>query len=92
MTQPGMFADTIRLEFSQSELERLRKQSHLSEGGWGHLLTDILRRLDGQAVELTDTELQRVDRYAESGGSGGWQSSFRLIRSASWRAGWKPPA
>ncbi len=61
----------------------------LTEGGWPSFLADLKSRLQGTTLTLSDTECQRVYRYAQ--GSGGMQSRFKAIVSAAWAAGWVQP-
>lgn len=89
----GLFGATskIRLTLTEAEHERVTRVI-VGSGGHQLLLRDIVKLLDRApdplSCELDQHTLQRVHRYAESYGSGGYQDRFKAIRAAAWRAGW----
>jgi hypothetical protein len=78
-----------RLVLTADEIVRATR-SIVGDGGHQGLLAVILPKLDTAtgAIELDDDVLQRVHRYIENYGTGGYQDRLRAIRGAAWRAGW----
>jgi hypothetical protein len=90
----SLFADAILVVLTPAESDvLLRPVTAERFGGHQRLLQAILERFDpiSLGVRLDDDELQRVRRYAEDYGSGGYQVRFRALLSAAWRAGWVQP-
>lgn len=75
-TEQEVFMKKIFL--NQSEMNELRKPN-AGSGGWQSLLEGLQRKVDYQTGEitLTDSDVERIQRYAFDYGNGGWES--RLI-------------
>ncbi len=67
-----------KIFLNQSEMNELRKPN-AGSGGWQSLLEGLQRKVDYQTGEitLTDSDVERIQRYAFDYGNGGWES--RLI-------------
>ncbi len=56
------------------------------EGGFQNLLRGLQDRLDGNTLILHPIEVERIHRYADEYGQGGFQDRFTLIAAAIRRA------
>ena len=68
---------------SNATIRRLRDIGASDDSGGYQSLVRLLRGKVGQfgfTIELTDTEVERLERYSQYGtGNGGYQKLFRLI-------------
>jgi hypothetical protein len=55
----------------------------VGQGGWQSLLRRLQRQLDGSVLSLTPADVQRIGRYRERYGSGGWQGRLAFLRRVS---------
>jgi len=67
-----------KIVLNKSEMSELMKPN-AGSGGWQSLLEGLQGKVNSQTGEitLTDTDLERIQRYAFDYGNGGWES--RLI-------------
>ncbi len=86
-----LFTRPVRIVLTPDEVQLITKTI---EGDGGHqlLLREIQNDLEPDgSMTLDDGTLQRVHRYIEAYGGGGFQDRLKAIRSAAWRAGWVQP-
>ena len=80
---PIWYCSMITVTLQEGEREILHRQDTNSggDGGWQSLLVSIQRGLDEQTgdVTLSDTQLERIQRYAFGYGNGGWEDRLKSI-------------
>lgn len=53
------------------------------EGGWQCLLRRLQAQLSGSVLHLTIRDVERIRKYRDRYGSGGWQTRLSFLRRAS---------
>ena len=57
-------------------------QPIIGEGGFQDLLRELSGQVEDSVLRVTDEQIARIHRYAESYGEGGYQERLRTIRDA----------
>ena len=79
----------MNIQLSEDDLEQLMRPVR-GQGGWQSLVRRLQRQVDGNVIELSEQDQQRILHYLLSYGTGGWQDRIAgiagLSRSTSKRA------
>lgn len=70
----------ITVQLSQEAIEALSKSVN-GDGGHQALLRKLQRQCNGGTLELYEDDLEKLRRYSEDYGDGGYQSRFKAILS-----------
>jgi len=86
-----LFTTDYTLELTEAERNVVLRDI-VGDGGHQRLLRHLVKNMNTFGVlKVDDATLQKVHRYADSYGGGGFQERFKAIRAAAWRAGWVQP-
>lgn len=93
MKQGLLMGRFYRLRLTAAEIKALKHVADETSGtgaagGWQTLVRMLRDRLDGTMLEIDERELERVHRYCERYGNGGYQDALKGVRRAAWDAGW----
>ena len=72
----------MRIVLSNDEVTLLLKPV-VGQGGWQSLLRRLQRQLEGSVLVLGPADVQKIVRYRERYGSGGWQGRLGFLRRIS---------
>ena len=74
---------TIRIILTENEVSELLMQEPgtASNGGFQSLLVKLQRQLDRHSneLQLNDSDIERIHRYANNYRNGGWQDRLKKI-------------
>ena len=62
----------MRIHLSDDDLDQLMRPVR-GQGGWQSLVKRLQRRVEGNAIELSEEDQQGILHYLLSYGTGGWQ-------------------
>jgi hypothetical protein len=73
----------MKVVLNDAEMNELRRQNPASksDGGFQSLLVGLQERLDAKtkSLSLSETDIQRIQKYASEHGRGGWQNRLQAI-------------
>lgn len=72
----------MRIQLSDEDLEQLMRPVR-GQGGWQSLVRRLQRQVDGNVIELTENDQQRILHYLLSYGTGGWQDRLAGVAGLS---------
>lgn len=84
----NLFTPDLTVLFLPAELDVFTRPIE-GDGGHQRFLRELIPRLHGLTLTVSDDELQKAYRYAFEYGHCGYQDRFKVLLAAARRQGWK---
>jgi hypothetical protein len=69
------------VELTSSEVSKFMAPAG-EGGGFQHFLAKLQSRIVDNQLELSDDEIERIERYSYDYGEGGWEGQLRVLLQA----------